>query len=48
MKGDTLAAGGHSASWGPLKVSQQKWDSIFGKLKKEKKRANRDNAKKGQ
>lgn len=41
--GDKLARGAHSATWGPMNVSQQKWDAVFGKSKsnkKEKKNAN--------
>lgn len=30
MSGDTLARGGFRAVWGPVPVSQEKWDSIFG------------------
>ena len=29
-RGDTLASGGHKASWGPLNVSQDQWDAVFG------------------
>lgn len=29
-KGDTLASGGKSATFGPAKVSQKKWDKIWG------------------
>lgn len=29
MKGDTLAAGGKSATFGPPKVTQAKWDEAF-------------------
>lgn len=29
-KGDALASGGKSATFGPPKVSQEKWDIIFG------------------
>lgn len=28
--GDVLARGGKSAVFGPAKVSQEKWDAIFG------------------
>lgn len=28
-KGDTLAAGGKSATFGPAKVDQEKWDAIW-------------------
>lgn len=40
--GDKLARGGHSATWGPLNVSDKKWEQAFGKTKskKEKKNAN--------
>ncbi len=31
MKGDILASGGKSATFGPPKVSQRKWNKIFGK-----------------
>jgi hypothetical protein len=29
MAGDTLARGGKSATFGPAKVSQDKWDKIW-------------------
>ena len=29
MRGDVLASGGRSATFGPAKVSQDKWDAIF-------------------
>ena len=32
--GDKLARGGHSATWGPIDVSAEKWEAIFGKSKK--------------
>lgn len=41
--GDKLARGGHSATWGPLNVSKEKWEAVFGKSKsnkREKKNAN--------
>ena len=31
MSGDTLARGARSATFGPAKVTQAKWDAIFGK-----------------
>lgn len=31
MRGDTLASGGKSATFGGPNVSQKKWDEIFGK-----------------
>jgi len=34
MPGDTLARGGKSATFGPPKVSQEKWDEIFGEEEK--------------
>ena len=30
MAGDSLARGARSATFGPAKVSQTKWDAIFG------------------
>lgn len=30
--GDTLARGGKSATFGPAKVSQEKWDAIFNDM----------------
>lgn len=41
--GDKLARGGHSATWGPLNVSDKKWEQAFGKTKSKKEK---DNAKK--
>lgn len=40
MKGDTLASGGKSATFGPAKVSQEKWDAIFGKPEPKQKLVN--------
>lgn len=37
MNGDTLARGAKSATFGPAKVSQAKWDSIFGTPEEQKK-----------
>ena len=34
--GDKLARGGHSATWGPLNVSDKKWEQAFGKTEKKK------------
>lgn len=33
MAGDKLASGAKSATFGPPKVTQEKWDEIFGKKK---------------
>lgn len=33
-RGDTLASGGVRATYGPLEVSQEKWDEIFGSIPK--------------
>ncbi len=33
MAGDTLARGGRSATFGPPKVSQDKWDEAFKDVK---------------
>lgn len=30
MKGDRLAGGAKSATFGPAQVTQEKWDRIFG------------------
>jgi hypothetical protein len=32
--GDRLASGAKSAMFGPAKVSQERWDEIFGKKEK--------------
>jgi hypothetical protein len=34
MKGDTLASGAKSAQFPPAKITQKKWDLIFGKKTK--------------
>lgn len=35
MSGDTLARGGKSATFGPPKVTQEKWDKIWEKDEEE-------------
>lgn len=37
--GDRLARGNASASWGPLDVSQDKWEGIFGDEPEKKKKS---------
>jgi hypothetical protein len=45
MRGDTLASGGRSATFGPPKVSQAEWDERVGKMPKKRRVIHQDDGK---